>query len=173
MLSTTVEKPEGVDAAVWRDFISMLKAKRKVVTPTYLESLRAAGASAGLSLARVIGECAARQWVTFDPSWLRSRTASGPTMGAQLDLSVKWGVDAAAKHLGLAQRVDEHRPLFDERVRSAYAKHLMQSGQQDCPGDGTRAPSPPVGVLGGGNAGTGQIDPEAGLFHALPRGVVP
>jgi hypothetical protein len=128
-----VQKPEGVSDDVWRDFIAVLKAKRKVATPTYLESLRSAGKGAGLDLPGVIAVCAVRQWASFDPAWVNGTAAPCGAGEPFSNLGTKGGIDAAAKRLGLVQGAGEQRPQFDERVRQAHAESLTRSVQSARP----------------------------------------
>lgn len=114
-----VKKPEGVSDQTWTEFRTVLKAKRKTLTSTYLETLEIAGQRAGKTLAEVITICATRQWASFDGAW--PGAASLPVTSGVIDLATKGGLDAAAKTLGLVQRADEQRPQFDQRVRQAWA----------------------------------------------------
>ena len=61
--------PEGVDAQVWKDFVSTRKVK---VTETALAGIAREAEKAGWSLEAALRECATRGWRGFKAEWVKS-----------------------------------------------------------------------------------------------------
>lgn len=68
--SATVERPEGVPAEAWADWLKARKAKRLPLTPTALKGIEREAAKAGWTLAEAVTECARMGWAGFKAEWV-------------------------------------------------------------------------------------------------------
>lgn len=72
----TVKRPDDVPEDVWRDFLTVRKAKRSPLTPKAFEGIEREAKKAGLSIAEALTICIERGWQGFQASWDWKRTAS-------------------------------------------------------------------------------------------------
>jgi uncharacterized protein YdaU (DUF1376 family) len=62
--------PEGVSEQVWKDYLSVRRAKKSPLTETALKAIEKEAGKAGWSLEKALSECAARGWVGFKAEWV-------------------------------------------------------------------------------------------------------
>lgn len=79
--SAQPDKPDGVRAQVWSDFLSIRKAKRAPLTETALAGIRREAQSAGWPLDAALAECVSRGWQGFKAEWVRDAKPPRPTIG--------------------------------------------------------------------------------------------
>ena len=62
-------KPDGVDDAVFNDFLKLRKAKRAPLTETALSGITKEATKAGITLQTALEICCKRGWQSFDAGW--------------------------------------------------------------------------------------------------------
>lgn len=67
----TAGRPEEVAADLWRDFLTLRRAKRAPLTERALAGIRRQADLAGKTLGEAIELCIERNWQSFDATWLR------------------------------------------------------------------------------------------------------
>jgi len=75
-----IERPESVPEQVWKDWLSVRKAKKfGAVTPTVMARMDSEAKKAGLTLAQAIEESASNEWRGFKAEWLQDRFSKSKT----------------------------------------------------------------------------------------------
>ncbi|HRO86700.1 MAG TPA: helix-turn-helix domain-containing protein [Chiayiivirga sp.] len=69
----TLDRPEGVSAEVWTDWLALRKAKRAPITETALGGIRREAELAGVTLESALRTCCERGWIGFKAEWITSR----------------------------------------------------------------------------------------------------
>jgi hypothetical protein len=69
----TAKKPEGVEQAVWDDFIALRRAKKAPLTETALRMLEGEAKKAGITTQEAMRMCCANGWQGFKASWMREQ----------------------------------------------------------------------------------------------------
>jgi len=77
-----VEMPEGVELAIWNDFLELRKAKRAPLSNTALAAIDREASKAGWSLNDALAECTARGWQGFKADWV-NRNGTANRTGSQ------------------------------------------------------------------------------------------
>lgn len=70
--AVAIARPDDVEEAVWKDFLSLRKAKRSPLTETALERIRAQAVEAKLTLSQALQICCSRGWQGFEAGWVKS-----------------------------------------------------------------------------------------------------
>jgi uncharacterized protein YdaU (DUF1376 family) len=66
----SIEKPMDVSNEVWQDFLVTRKSHKAPLTQTALNGIRKEGEKIGWSLEDTLKQCCARNWRSFDSSWV-------------------------------------------------------------------------------------------------------
>ena len=69
--AVAIARPDDVEEAVWKDFLSLRKAKRSPLTETALERIRAQAVEAKLTLSQALQICCSRGWQGFEAGWVK------------------------------------------------------------------------------------------------------
>jgi uncharacterized protein YdaU (DUF1376 family) len=75
--SNTLQRPEGVDVTVWRDFVQHRKRQRADVTVTALCGIQREAKKAGWTLEQALRECVVRGWRGFKADWVEKQNTEG------------------------------------------------------------------------------------------------
>jgi len=112
--------PVGVSDSVFKDYLAVRKAKKSPWTPTALEGLQREAKKAGKSLEEVMRICCEKNWVGFNPEWLKTevKTQDKPTIQWHQTLG---GVMAKGKELGIEPKTGETEGQYRQRLISAGA----------------------------------------------------
>jgi hypothetical protein len=112
--------PEGVSPSIFKDYLKVRKAKKSPWTPTALEGLQREAKKAGKSLEEVMRICCEKNWVGFNPEWLKTdiKTQDKPTIQWHQTLG---GVMAKGKELGIEPKTGETEGQYRQRLISAGA----------------------------------------------------
>ena len=70
-VAVAIARPDDVEEAVWKDFLSLRKAKRSPLTETALERIRAQAVEAKLTLSQALQICCSRGWQGFEAGWVK------------------------------------------------------------------------------------------------------
>ena len=73
----TLQRPEGVDVTVWRDFVQHRKRQRADVTVTALCGIQREAKKAGWTLEQALRECVVRGWRGFKADWVEKQNTEG------------------------------------------------------------------------------------------------
>ena len=113
------DTPDGVSPSVFKDYLAVRKAKKAPLTPTALEGLKLQAKKAGKTLEEVMRICCEKNWVGFNPEWLKTeiKTQDKPTVQWHQTLG---GVMSKGKELGIEPRAGE--------TEGQYRQRLIQSG---------------------------------------------
>jgi len=111
----TVEKPDGVSATTWSDFLQIRKSKKAAVTESAIKGIEREARKAGWSLDKALVECCARGWAGFKAEWVADK--------APLKTQHQLNNEAMARSIGLIpnERVPEaqHGEVYDENSFTA------------------------------------------------------
>jgi uncharacterized protein YdaU (DUF1376 family) len=112
--------PEGVSTSIFKDYLKVRKAKKSPWTPTALEGLQREAKKAGKTLEEVMRICCEKNWVGFNPEWLKTdiKTQDKPTIQWHQTLG---GVMAKGKELGIEPKAGETEGQYRQRLISAGA----------------------------------------------------
>jgi hypothetical protein len=112
--------PEGVSPSIFKDYLKVRKAKKSPWTPTALEGLQREAKKAGKTLEEVMRICCEKNWVGFNPEWLKTdvKTQDKPTIQWHQTLG---GVMAKGKELGIEPKAGETEGQYRQRLISAGA----------------------------------------------------
>jgi uncharacterized protein YdaU (DUF1376 family) len=112
--------PVGVSPSIFKDYLAVRKAKKSPWTPTALEGLQREAKKAGKSLEEVMRICCEKNWVGFNPEWLKTevKTQDKPTIQWHQTLG---GVMAKGKELGIEPKTGETEGQYRQRLISAGA----------------------------------------------------
>jgi hypothetical protein len=69
--AVAIARPDDVEEAIWKDFLSLRKAKRSPLTETALERIRAQAVEAKLTLSQALQICCSRGWQGFEAGWVK------------------------------------------------------------------------------------------------------
>jgi uncharacterized protein YdaU (DUF1376 family) len=67
---TKVDAPDGVDAEVWSEFVSVRKKRGALITDRVIEGIRKEAAAAGWTLNDALKEVVLRGWQSFKAEWV-------------------------------------------------------------------------------------------------------
>jgi hypothetical protein len=114
------DTPDGVSPSIFKDYLKVRKAKKSPWTPTALEGLQREAKKAGKSLEEVMRICCEKNWVGFNPEWLKTdiKTQDKPTIQWHQTLG---GVMAKGKELGIEPKAGETEGQYRQRLISAGA----------------------------------------------------
>jgi hypothetical protein len=114
------DTPDGVSPSIFKDYLKVRKAKKSPWTPTALEGLQREAKKAGKTLEEVMRICCEKNWVGFNPEWLKTdiKTQDKPTIQWHQTLG---GVMAKGKELGIEPRAGETEGQYRQRLISAGA----------------------------------------------------
>jgi hypothetical protein len=114
------DTPVGVSPSIFKDYLKVRKAKKSPWTPTALEGLQREAKKAGKSLEEVMRICCEKNWVGFNPEWLKTdiKTQDKPTIQWHQTLG---GVMAKGKELGIEPKAGETEGQYRQRLISAGA----------------------------------------------------
>jgi hypothetical protein len=112
--------PDGVSLSIFKDYLKVRKAKKSPWTPTALEGLQREAKKAGKTLEEVMRICCEKNWVGFNPEWLKTdiKTQDKPTIQWHQTLG---GVMAKGKELGIEPKTGETEGQYRQRLISAGA----------------------------------------------------
>ena len=112
--------PDGVSPSVFKDYLAVRKAKKAPLTPTALEGLKLQAKKAGKTLEEVMRICCEKNWVGFNPEWLKTevKTQDKPTIQWHQTLG---GVMAKGKELGIEPKAGETEGQYRQRLIMAGA----------------------------------------------------
>jgi len=114
------DTPDGVSPSIFKDYLKVRKAKKSPWTPTALEGLQREAKKAGKTLEDVMRICCEKNWVGFNPEWLKTdiKTQDKPTIQWHQTLG---GVMAKGKELGIEPKAGETEGQYRQRLISAGA----------------------------------------------------
>jgi hypothetical protein len=114
------DTPDGVSPSIFKDYLKVRKAKKSPWTPTALEGLQREAKKAGKTLEEVMRICCEKNWVGFNPEWLKTdiKTQDKPTIQWHQTLG---GVMAKGKELGIEPKAGETEGQYRQRLISAGA----------------------------------------------------
>ena len=114
------DTPDGVSPSVFKDYLAVRKAKKSPWTPTALEGLQREAKKAGKTLEEVMRICCEKNWVGFNPEWLKTevKTQDKPTIQWHQTLG---GVMAKGKELGIEPKTGETEGQYRQRLIMAGA----------------------------------------------------
>jgi hypothetical protein len=114
------DTPDGVSPSIFKDYLKVRKAKKSPWTPTALEGLQREAKKAGKTLEEVMRICCEKNWVGFNPEWLKTdiKTQDKPTIQWHQTLG---GVMAKGKELGIEPKTGETEGQYRQRLISAGA----------------------------------------------------
>ena len=75
-IKNIVEIPIGVTDAVWRDFVSLRKAKKAPISQSALDGIDREAKKAGISLQAALEMCCMRGWTGFKSEWLAEKVTA-------------------------------------------------------------------------------------------------
>lgn len=124
--------PDGVDPAVFSDYLKTRKAKRAPITQTALGIIEREAAKIGWTLNEAITECVARGWVGFKAEWVQKDGHVSLSKPARWQDSVQ-GVKEKGKELGIAWQPGVTFGQYIELLEQSVQK----SGQGRSPSTGS------------------------------------
>ena len=101
---TSIPMPEGINEAVWKDFLS---TRTKPITQTGLNGIAKQAGLAGITLEDALQECCTRGWQSFRADWIK------PQQGTQ-----------NGKHAAIA----ENNRRLNELIQQELAGNVAQGG---------------------------------------------
>ena len=94
-----VQKPDGVEQAVWNDYLDLRKAKRAPLSNTALAAIEREAKIVGWSLNDAIAECVARGWQGFKAEWVKDNKNGTSNRASYQSGKSPDGFTAALRHV--------------------------------------------------------------------------
>lgn len=102
-----VEKPDDVDEAVWKDFITHRKVKKAPVTESVIKTFRAEAKKINWTLQEAILETCLRGWQGFKSEWVQNSQTKGNYHGKKSDTELAMEAGDRAVQRSLAHLTEE------------------------------------------------------------------
>jgi len=80
---TAVSKPDDLDEQIWKDWLTLRKAKRLPLTATAWDDTRAEGAKVGLTPAQTVSHAVRSNWAGFRATWYERDNLGKPSFAQQ------------------------------------------------------------------------------------------
>jgi len=117
--------PDGVSESIFKDYLSVRKAKKSPWTPTAQKLMENECKKAGISLQEAMEVCCARGWVGFKAEWHKPEEKNNQQNDKSWMFSNQ-GIEAKAKELGVNDYgIANHQQLKD-KILLVMAKKAMQ-----------------------------------------------